>query len=76
MGIKEKNAQDSDIFSFAEKGNRIKGKGIKKIFVSLGNIPETVRLAAKNHKLISWDINEVNQLLKIYNKPLLPSENK
>jgi len=76
IGIKEKNAQDSDIFSFAEKSNRIKGKGIKKIFVSFGNMPETVRLAAKNHKLISWDINDVNQLLKIYNKPVMPSENK
>ena len=76
MGVKEGPAQDSDIFSFAEKSDRIKGKGIKKVFVSFGNMSDTVRLAAKNHKLISWDINEVNQLLKIYNKPLLPSGNK
>ena len=76
MGIKEKNAQDSDLSSFAEKSNRIKGKGIKKIFVSFGNIPETVRLTAKNHKLISWDINDINQLLKIYNKPVIPLKNR
>ena len=72
-GIKEKNVEDNDIFDFIEKGSNIKGKGVKKIFVSLDNLPPTARLIAKNNKLTIWDINEVNRLLTVYNKPIVSS---
>ena len=70
-GIKEKNVEDNDIFDFIEKGSNIKGKRVKKIFVSLDNLPDTARLIAKNNKLIIWDINDVNRLLNIYNRPIV-----
>ena len=70
-GIKEKNVEDNDIFDFIEKGSNIKGKRVKKIFVSLDNLPPTARLIAKNNKLIIWDVNEVNRLLSVYNKPVV-----
>lgn len=70
-GIKEKNVDDNDIFDFIEKGSNIKGRKVKKIFVSLDNLPPTVRLIAKNNKLTIWDINEVNRLLTVYNKPIV-----
>jgi len=70
-GIKERNTQENDIFEFIEKGANVKGKGVKKIFISLNALPPTVRLIAKNNKLIIWDVNEVNQLLNIYNKPII-----
>ena len=73
-GIKEKNVEDNDIFDFIEKGSNIKGKRVKKIFVSLDNLPPTARLIAKNNKLTIWDINEVNRLLTVYNKPIVSSE--
>ncbi|MCK4519682.1 MAG: hypothetical protein KAT96_00725, partial [Candidatus Omnitrophica bacterium] len=70
-GIKEKNVEDNDIFDFIEKGSNIKGKRVKKIFVSLDTLPPTARLIAKNNKLIIWDVNEVNRLLSVYNKPIV-----
>jgi len=73
-GIKEKNVEDNDIFDFIEKGSNIKGKRVKKIFVSLDNLPPTARLIAKNNKLTIWDIDEVNRLLTVYNKPIVSSE--
>lgn len=70
-GIKEREVDNADIFEFIEKGANIKGKRVKKIFVSLDNIPSTARLIAKNNKLTIWDINDVNRLLNVYNKPIL-----
>jgi hypothetical protein len=71
VGIKEKNVEDGDIFDFIEKGSSIKGKGVKKIFISLDKFSPTARLAAKNNKLIAWDVNEINYLLRTYNKPVI-----
>lgn len=73
-GIKEKNVEDNDIFDFIEKSSNIKGKKVKKIFVSLDNLPPTARLIAKNNKLTIWDVDEVNRLLTVYNKPIVALE--
>lgn len=73
-GIKEKNVEDNDIFDFIEKSSNIKGKRVKKIFVSLDNLPPTARLIAKNNKLTIWDVDEVNRLLTVYNKPIVALE--
>jgi hypothetical protein len=70
-GIKEGNTQENDIFEFIEKGTNIKGKRVRKIFISLDDLPPTARLIAKNNKLIVWDVNDVNRLLGIYNKSLV-----
>lgn len=75
-GIKEKNVEDNDIFDFIEKGSNITGKRVKKIFVSLDDLPATARLIAKNNKLIIWDINDVNRLLNIYNRPIVAHDIK
>ncbi|MCK4519953.1 MAG: hypothetical protein KAT96_02175 [Candidatus Omnitrophica bacterium] len=75
-GIKEKNVEDNDIFDFIEKGCNIKGKRVKKIFISLDSLPPTARLIAKNNKLTIWDINEINRLLCVYNKPVVSCAQK
>jgi hypothetical protein len=70
-GIKEGNVEDTDIFDFIEKGSNVKGKKVKKIFISLSNLPDTAKLIAKNNRLLTWDVNEVNRLLHIYNRSLV-----
>jgi len=70
-GIKEKNANDDDVLDFIEKGTNIKGKKVRKIFISLDSLSPEARLIAKNNKLISWDVNEVNRLLNIYNRSIV-----
>ena len=70
-GIKEKDVNDNDIFEFIEKGSNIKGKKVRKIFISLDTLSPTARLIAKNNKLTIWDVNEVNRLLTVYNKPIV-----
>jgi len=73
-GIKEKDTSDNDVFEFLEKGANIKGKKVKKIFISLDRISSTTRLIAKNNKLLILDIDSLNQLCNIYNKPLVFSD--
>ncbi len=70
-GVKESNTQESDIFEFIEKGTNIKGKRVRKIFISLDDLPPAARLIAKNNKLTVWDVNDINRLLGIYNKSLV-----
>jgi hypothetical protein len=70
-GIKEKNVEDSDIYDFIEKGTNVRGKGVKKIFISLDTVSHAARLIAKNNRVIIWDIGDVNRLLGIYNKPFV-----
>jgi|GEM_PF-812020 hypothetical protein len=71
-GIKEKNITDNDVIEFIEKSNGIKGKGVKKILMSLEKFTPEAQLIAKNNRLITWDINEINHLMKLYNKPTIP----
>ncbi|MCM8786978.1 MAG: restriction endonuclease [Candidatus Omnitrophica bacterium] len=74
--IKDAMVEDTDILNFIERSLRIKNKKIRKIFISTEQFTQPARLIAKNNKLILWDINEINRLLGIYNKPLLPFHDK
>jgi hypothetical protein len=76
VGIKEAYVEDSDIFEFIEKGSVIKGKSVRKIFISLDTFSPSAKLAAKNNKLTVWDINDINDLMYIYQKPILVQEKK
>ncbi|MFA5270933.1 MAG: hypothetical protein WC412_01160 [Candidatus Omnitrophota bacterium] len=71
VGIKEGHAEDTDMFDFIEKGSAIKGKNVKKIFISLDLFSSSAKLIAKDNKFIAWDINEVNNLCRAYNKPIV-----
>ena len=75
VAIKEEEANDNDIFDFIEKGSSLKGKNVKKIFVSLEDFTSSARLIAKNNKLIAWGINEMNDLCRAYNKPIICIDN-
>jgi len=76
VGIKEKRVEDNDVYEFIERGSNLKGKKIKKIFITLDRFSPAAKLVAKNHKLIIWDVNEINHLLNVYNKPVISFESE
>lgn len=76
VAIKEEEANDNDILDFIEKGSSLKGKNVKKIFISLDDFTSSAKLIAKNNKLIAWGINEMNDLCRAYNKPIMCVEGK
>ncbi len=73
-GIKENTVMDTDIMEFLGETINIKGKKVKKIFITPGRFSPSARLTAKNHKLIIWGGNELNHLSYIYNKPIFLEE--
>ncbi|MCM8831547.1 MAG: hypothetical protein NC918_05105, partial [Candidatus Omnitrophica bacterium] len=74
--IKESIVDDIDILNFIERSSQIKNKKMKKIFISTEQFTQQAKLIAKDSKLILWDINQINRLLSIYNKPLLPFQSR
>ncbi|MDD5195628.1 MAG: hypothetical protein PHQ96_08165, partial [Candidatus Omnitrophica bacterium] len=72
--IKEGDAEDNDIIEFLDRGSNLKGKRVKKIFISTKSFSSAAQLIAKNHKLILWDANDINRLLAVYNRPIVPLE--
>ena len=71
VGIKDSCTEDKDILDFLEQGSSVKGKGVRKIFISLDKVSSAVKLVAKNNKLPLWDIDEINRIMTVYNKPIL-----
>ena len=73
-GVKETSVNENDLIDFIEKGQNVKGRGVRKIFISLGKIPSTVKLIAKNNKIVAWDIDDINQIFNVYNRAILGYE--
>jgi hypothetical protein len=71
IGVKENQVEDRDVVEFIEKISSVKRKNVKKIFISLERFTSSAKLIAKNYRLTTWDIDEVNSLLTIYNKSII-----
>ena len=70
-GIKDDITNQTDIFDFIRRTKALKVKNIRKIFISLGDLTSSAKFIAKQNKISIWDTNELNTLLRIYNKPVL-----
>ena len=73
-GVKEDDVDDADMFDFLEKGRGLSSQNMKKIFISFKRFSSTAKLIAKDHKVMAWDVDEVNHLLDIYHKPSISLE--
>ena len=75
IGIKEDTADDNDIIDYIEKTQAFKNKKVKRIFITLNGLSTSARIIAKENRLIAWDVNDINDLLRIYRKPVIINEN-
>lgn len=75
-GVLDKDVGDTEVFDFIENAKSVKGKRVKKVIISLDRLTPTARLIAKNNKLFIWGAEEINDLLKVYNKPSMSVENR
>jgi len=69
--IKEGECKEKDICRFIERSSLLKNRNLKRIYIYLGNIEDSVKLIAKKDKIILWGKEELNELLRIYNKPII-----
>jgi hypothetical protein len=72
--IKETAVKDDDMFSYIERATPFRGKNIKKFFISLENFTSSAKLIAKQNKIINWNVNDINNLLSFYRKPVIIDE--
>ena len=66
--IKMQRTDELDVLDFIEKTIAKKETVSKTIFIALGGIDENALLLAKQKKIWVWDLNTINNLLRIFNK--------
>jgi len=71
VGIKEGESKEEDIYNFIKRSRLIKNRNLKKIFISLGEVSDSVKLIAKKDKILLWEREELNKILRIYNKAIV-----
>lgn len=71
VGIKEGESKEEDIYNFIERSRLIKNRNLKRIFISLGKISDSVKLIAKKDRIVLWGREELNNILRIYNKVIV-----
>ncbi len=67
--IKEDGIKEKDISDFIQSSKKFKQKSINKIMIGLGDIERNAKLLAKESRIITLDIANVNSLLDLYGKP-------
>ena len=75
VGVKKDVTEESDILYYLERTRAFKNKNIKRIFITLDDVSISAKVIAKENRLIVWNANDINKLLKVYCKPLIINEN-
>ncbi|MBP7217242.1 MAG: hypothetical protein KBA46_08185 [Candidatus Omnitrophica bacterium] len=69
MAFKSDALTEEDIAEFAKECKKYRCKLQQKIVVTLGTIDPNARLRALEEKILTWDINNLNQMLDLFAKP-------
>lgn len=62
---------ENDILDFSKECRRYRQKPQRKIIVTLENIETNTRLRALDEKILTWDIDDLNQMFDLFAKPRL-----
>jgi len=69
MAFKYDALTEDDIAEFAKECKKYRHKLQKKIIVAFQDIEANARLRALEEKVLTWDVNNVNQILDLFSKP-------
>jgi hypothetical protein len=69
MGFKPGSLKEEDIAEFSRECKKYRHKLQRNIIVTLQDIDTNTRLRALEEKILTWDIQHLNQLLEIFSKP-------
>lgn len=69
MAYKNDFLNEDDIAEFARECKKYGNKLQRKIIITLKDIDENTQLRALEEKILTWDINNLNQILDLFNKP-------
>lgn len=66
--VKEKEVRENEVAEFALRCKKNKDKVHKRLLIVLNRIDVNAKLLAKQEKIVTWDINNLNMLLDLYGK--------
>ena len=70
MAIKSDVLTEEDIIDFAHQCQRLRyTKPQRKVIITSDNIDTNVRLKAMEEKILTWDLDDLNLILDLYDKP-------
>ncbi len=69
MAFNDGALTEDDIGDFSQECKKYRQKPQKRIIIALHDIESSARLAALEEKIITWDINNLNQILDLFYKP-------
>jgi len=70
MAVKSDVITEDDIVDFANQCQKLRyAKLQRKVIITNSNIDTNVRLKAMEEKVLTWDLDDLNLILDLYNKP-------
>lgn len=69
MALKYDLLTEDDITEFAKECKRYRHKAQRKVIIALQDIDVNAKLRALEEKILTWDINNLNQIFDLYSKP-------
>ncbi len=71
MGFKHDPLTEEDIAEFAKECKKYRHKLQRKIIVTFRGVDTNARLRALDEKILTWDLNSINQIFDLFSKPSL-----
>ncbi|MGE5307613.1 MAG: ATP-binding protein [Deltaproteobacteria bacterium] len=69
MAFSRDGVTEDDIAEFSEECKKYRNKSLRKIIVNLSGFDHNSRLKALEEKIITWDLEKVNEILDLYSRP-------
>jgi hypothetical protein len=69
IALKEETLTEEDISDFAKECKKYRHKLQRKIIVAFRDVDTNARLRAMEEKILTWDLNHLNQLFDLFSKP-------
>lgn len=69
IAFKYDRLTEDDVAEFVKECKRYRNKLERKVIVTLRDVDANARLRAMDEKILTWDLNSVNQILDLFSKP-------
>ncbi|MDP2905262.1 MAG: ATP-binding protein [Candidatus Omnitrophota bacterium] len=69
MALKNDHLNEEDITEFARECKKYRHKTQRKIIITLQAIDDNTRLKAMEEKIWAWDVDNLNEVLRLFSKP-------
>jgi len=69
MGLKYEPLTEKDVIEFSRECKKYRSKTQRKIILAFQDIDANARLRAFEEKILTWDLNNLNQILDLFSRP-------